>query len=77
MTTKFTLVRGAFAALIAISFVGCTDKSNNAPKGKVRSGTVTKIDLQTRNVAMKIKTDDGIEQELREFMAGRKRELDE
>lgn len=58
-----TIVRGIFAAMIAISFAGCTDKSANAPRGKTRPGVVTKIDLQTRNVAMKIKTEEGIEQE--------------
>jgi len=58
-----TIVRGLFAAMIAISFAGCTDKGASAPKGKTRPGVVTKIDLQTRNVAMKIKTDDGVEQE--------------
>ena len=63
MTTKITFVRGALAVLIAVSLAGCSDKGSNAPKGKTRQGVVTKIDLQTRNVAMKIKTDDGVEQE--------------
>lgn len=63
MRTQFTVVRGFLAALVAVSMVGCTDKSNGTPKGKTRPGVVTKIDLQTRAVAMKIKTDDGVEQE--------------
>lgn len=61
--TKLNLVRGTFAALIAVSLVGCTDKGANEPKARKRPGEVTKIDLQTRHVAMKIKTENGVEQE--------------
>ncbi len=63
MTTNIRFVRGALAVLIAVSMAGCTDKGAQAPRGKTRPGVVTKIDLQTRNVAMKIKTDDNVEQE--------------
>jgi len=65
VTKTNKLVHGLLAAvLIALPLGGCPEKSDKAPKGKTLSGVATKIDLQTRNVSMTIKGDDGAEREL-------------
>jgi len=64
VTIKNKFVQGLLAVvLLALPIGGCPEKGDKAPKGKTLPATVMKIDQQTRNVTIKIKTDDGGERE--------------
>lgn len=64
MTINAKTVLGLLAAfMLMVPLGGCSDKGEKGPKGKTLPATVMKIDQQTRNVTIKIKTDDGGERE--------------